>query len=295
MQEWIGLLSWQWWVVIAGLCSGLAQVVGKRQVSYMSAFQSGVLRDSTILIIVGAMILMQNQLHFGIWSLSFLLIGILESVMIAAYYSASRDELASTVIFSYPLSSVLIVGLSGALFGEWQYFDVRTTVGLINTVSLAMVVGLMLLYQDGNLKKTRWSTKIILSSLMVVVSNIAIKWAVTNLGLMPTDYFLYEYIGLVGGGLMYVYWRGQSMRVGGKSLVLGAVQGLLFAISIILFAEILRSYPLSLASLIRRVVIVMVTVIAAFGWYKEGRALSLRQVVCLVGGVVVLGVVMLAN
>lgn len=295
MQQWIVSVGWEIAVVVAGILSGVAQSIGKRQVERMSSFQSGILRDGTILFVMVVLVLMFGGGEWNSYSWVWILMGLLESVMMAAYYSASRTELASTVIFSYPLSSVLIVLFSGIMFGEWQYFDFRTIEGIFNIVSLFLIIWLMLTYQGSRLQKTRWSTKIFLSSLMVVVSNLMAKWAVSTLGLMPAGYMVYEYLGLVVGGLAYVLLRRQGVVVGVINTLWGVVQGLLFSLSILIFAEVLKIYPLSLASLVRRVTIVLVTVAVSMLWYKEGKGMKRGQWLRLLGAVFVLLVMMWVN
>lgn len=295
MQNWINIIGWQGAVLISGVLSGVAQSIGKRQVGQMSAFQSGVLRDGTILAIMFGLTWWQGGGFFGVYSLVWIGIGLLESVMQAAYYSASREELSATVIFSYPLSSVLIVGLSGAMFGEWQYFDPRTVMGLSNIGALLLIIWMMLGYQHHRLGKTRWSTKIFLSSMMVVVSNLAAKWAVSTLGLAPSGYLVYEYVGLLAGGLAYVTLRGQGMAVGLKNVGWGVGQGILFALSVLLFVEVLRSNPLSLASLLRRVTIVGVTVLVGLIYYREGKGMKKEAVWRLGGAGAILLFMMWAN
>lgn len=295
MQQWIVSVGWEIAVVVAGILSGVAQSIGKRQVERMSSFQSGIIRDGTILFVMVVLVLMFGGGEWNSYSWVWILMGLLESVMMAAYYSASRTELASTVIFSYPLSSVLIVLFSGIMFGEWQYFDFRTIEGIFNIVSLFLIIWLMLTYQGSRLQKTRWSTKIFLSSLMVVVSNLMAKWAVSTLGLMPAGYMVYEYLGLVVGGLAYVLLRRQGVMVGVINTLWGVVQGLLFSLSILIFAEVLKIYPLSLASLVRRVTIVLVTVAVSMLWYKEGKGMKRGQWLRLLGAMFVLLVMMWVN
>ncbi len=295
MQQWIVSVGWEIAVFVAGILSGVAQSIGKRQVERMSSFQSGILRDGTILLVMVVLVLMFGGGEWNSYSWVWIFMGLLESVMMAAYYSASRTELASTVIFSYPLSSLLIVLFSGIMFGEWQYFDFRTIEGIFNIVSLFLIIWLMLTYQGRRLQKTRWSTKIFLSSLMVVVSNLMAKWAVSTLGLMPAGYMVYEYLGLVVGGLVYVLLRRQGVVVGVINTLWGVVQGLLFSLSILIFAEVLKIYPLSLASLVRRVTIVLVAVAVSMLWYKEGKGMKRGQWLRLLGAMFVLLVMMWVN
>lgn len=273
MMNW----GWQGMAILSGVLSAVAQVIGKRQVAKMSAFQSGVLRDATVLAVMMGIVLTYGGMEWSKYSWVWMGVGLLESVMMAAYYSASRTELASTVIFSYPLSSVLIVGLAGGLFGEWQYFDPRTGVGMVNVVSLVAIIILMLIYQGGNLAKTKWSTKIVLSSLMVVASNVVIKWAVATLGVTPAGYMVWEYLGLVIGGVAYVGVRRQGMRVGASGVAWGALQGLLFAVSALMIAQVLRENPLSLASMMRRLATVTLTIATGLLWFKEGKKMNRRQ------------------
>lgn len=156
---------WQIQVVITGIISALAQGIGKRQVARMSAFQSGLIRDMATWGMVWGFYLVQGDVRLEWPSVVFVALGVAESVAMAAYYSAQREQMAATAVFSYPFSQLLIILLAGIFFREWQYFDLRTGLGLINTVAVVGLVGLMGIFQPGDkraTKKSIWSIKLIL-------------------------------------------------------------------------------------------------------------------------------------
>ena len=291
------MITWQVAVIATGILSGVAQSIGKRQVSRMSAFQSGVLRDGTILLVVAVVSAVQHLFGFAPLYLLFVGVGILESVMQAAYYSASREEMAGTVVFSYPLSSLLIVLSSGFLFSEWGYFDPRSGRGLLNIAALCLTLFLVFFYQkrDDTLTHTKrfhWSVKLLASALMVVVANLAVKWAVAVAGVKPASYMFWEYLGLLFGGLVFVYARGQDLRVGRRQVVWGIVQGTLFAASVFWYATLRVTVPLSLSSIVRRVAIVTVTTLAGLFVFGEHKRITSGQWVSLALGFGVLAMLL---
>lgn len=288
-------MSWQIWVLLSGVLSGIAQGIGKRQVGRMSSFQSGVLRDASTLAVVLLVYLWQGVFSWSGINILFVLVGLVEAIMMAAYYSAAREEMAGTVIFSYPMSSILIVVGSGVLFGEWKYFDLTSMRGWLNILVLILMIVLIVSYQGKKVKNSRWSTKLTLSALMVVVANLVQKWAVAVVGLRPASYMIYEYLGLVLGGVVFVFGRGQDLKVGKKQVWWGAMQGVLFAISALMYVEMLRQYPLSISSMIRRVAIVTVTAGSGLSFFGEGKRLRSRQIWSLVAGVAILMIVLGVN
>lgn len=290
-------MPWQVVTILTGLISGSAQVVGKRQVHRMSAFQSGLLRDFASFVVVSLLILWGGSLWLD-WRVALIVIlGLLEAVGMAAYFAATREHMSATVVFSYPLSQVLIVLSAGAFFSEWRYFDPRHFQGAVNISALVLTLLLLTGYQGGRVKggKLRWSWLLVMSASVVAVSNIVVKWAVSVADISPVDYLFYEYVGLLLGGSIFLYGRGKHTRLGKHDLALGIVQGVLAVTGAIVYMSVLRFYPLSLASILRRVTIVMVTMLSGFFVFGERKGLTRGQWVRIGLGIVVFGLVMAVN
>jgi len=289
-------MNWQVAVILTGIISAVAQGIGKRQVARMSAFQSGLIRDGATWGLVIGLYLIQGEVQLGWPSLVFVILGLFESVAMAAYYSAQREQMAATAVFSYPFSQLLIILCSSVMFAEWQYFNLLTTRGIINTLSVVGLVVLMSLFQKKDkLKGSGWSMKLMLSSLVIVGSNLLAKWGVGTMGYSPTEYMFFEYFGIVLGGIVFVYGRGLSLRLEKLDWIWGTVQGLLFGVGALWYIGIIAQHPLSVASVIRRVVVVIGTVILGLWGYGERQSLSRRQKWLLVAGVVLFGLVMAVN
>ncbi len=295
---------WQIAVALTGIISGLSQTIGKRQTRHMSAFQSGVIRDVTTLAMVAVVYIWQGNFRFE-WPMAlFLVMGVMESVSIAAYFAAQREHMAATAVFSYPFSQLLIVLMAGFFFGEWHYFDIRNWQGMINTWALITTLVLMAWYgapksgekivkQVG--KGRRWLWMLVGSAMVISLSNIQSKWAVASLHYSPTVAMLWEFAGLVVGGLGYVMWSKQGLPKGVKNWGWGVLQGLLFGWGAWWYVGLLTTAPLGVASILRRVVIVLVTITAALWGFGEWKKLSWRQGVTLGLGLLVFGVVMAVN
>lgn len=293
-------MNWQIAVILTGFLSGLSQIVGKRQVGNMGAFQSGILRDSaTFALVLGILIWQKglpNQIPWQAWAIFG--VGILESVSMAAYFSAQRAEMAATAVFSYPFSQLLIILMSGFAFSEWKYFDVTTTLGVVNILALILTFALMIIYQGGKEKITgriRWSNVLVLSAIVVAISNIESKWAVSQLHFSPALSMIYEYLGLLVGGIVYVVVKKQGMRVGWRSVGWGMIQGLLFGVSALWYVAILADHPLGISSMMRRVTIVLMTVVVGLWGWGEHKRLTWRQLLTLALGIIVFGLVMAVN
>lgn len=291
-------LMWQIGVIATGVLSALSQVVGKRQVDRMSAFQSGLLRDATVLFLAIAVCIYLGEMRIG-WEAGIMfLMGVTESVAIAAYFSAQREHMAATAIFSYPFSQLLIVLLSAIFFAEWKYFDVRTTAGIFNILALIISLGLMMIYQQREGKATqkfRWSWMLLFSAVVVSISSLESKWAMSIVGYSPSLSMLYEFCGLVFGGIVYVWMRKQGMKLGLKNIGWGVLQGLLFGVATIWYLALLKDTPLGIASLVRRVTIVILTASAGLWGYGEAQKLSKSQWVTIGLGMVVFAIVMMVN
>lgn len=293
-------MSWQAGVIATGVISALAQMVGKRQVMRMGAFQSGVIRDLTTLVLVGGVVLARGMVPQSIpWQAGVIfLVGVMESVSMAAYYAAQREEMAATAVFAYPLSQLLIVLLSSIFFAEWKYFDLHTSQGMINTLAVGLTLGLMLMYREGKNKikgRFRWSWVLIFSAVIVAFANIQSKWAVSQLHYPPATAMVYEFAGILLGGTVYVRAKKQSLRVGWGNMGWGVLQGLLFGGSALWYLTLLTNHPLAIASVMRRVTIVLMTAGAGLWGWGEHRRLSFRQIAALVAGLAVFGLVMGVN
>jgi len=261
----------------------------------MSAFQSGLLRDLTILSVIATVYLSQGIFAWSPINLFFVIVGVLESIMMAAYYSASRDEMTATTMLSYPFSSILIIISSGFLFGEWQYFDPSTLQGLGNILMTLVTLFLVTSFQSGKVKLSAWNSKLILSALMVVIANLVQKWAVAVIGLKPASYMIYEYLGLVLGGFIFVYGRHLTLKLKKADYLWGLLQGCLFSVSIIWYAELLRTYPLSVSSIIRRIAIVLGTTLAGLYIFREHKNMNRQKYLQIFLGFIVLLVTLLLN
>jgi len=293
--NYIAQVPWQLAVIATGILSAIAQSIGKRQVTYMSAFQSGLLRDLTIFSIIAIIFVSQGTFSWSPLNFFFVAIGILESIMMAAYYSASRQEMAATSVFSYPFSSILIIITSGFLFGEWKYFDFTTTQGIANIATTILTLILISNFQNGKIKLSSWNIKLILSATMVAGANIVQKWAIATIGLRPAGYMIYEYAGLIIGGIIFVYGRKLNLKLTKKDFVWGIFQGILFAISILWYGEILRTYPLSLSSIIRRIAIVLGTTFAGLIIFGEHKSMSKSRYIQMFIDIIILVTTLFIN
>jgi uncharacterized membrane protein len=293
-------MSWQIAVVLTGVLSGLGQVMGKRLVMNLGAFQGGVIRDVTTLTLILGVLLAEGGIPttFAWPMLLIFVFGLLESVSMALYFSAIRSQMAATAVFSYPLSQLLIILFSSIFFAEWRYFDITTLQGVFNVVALVLTLILLVLYQGGigKLKgKIKWSNALAFSAVIVALTNIESKWAVTTLQYSPAQSMFYEYIGMIVGGLAYVLYNRQSLLVGWRNLGVGVLQGLLFGVSAIWYVTLLVDNPVGIASLLRRVMIVLVALLAGLWGYGERKALTKHQMMSLGLGLIVFALVMGVN
>lgn len=289
-------MIWQLAVIATGFLSGLAQVVGKRQVGEMSAFQSGLMRDLMTWVIVIWIFVKEGNFSFG-WPAAVIVgVGVLESISIAAYFSALRSGMAATAVFSYPLSQLLIVLFAAMLFGEWTYFDLQTTRGMVNIFALVLTSILMIVYGGkGKIQKFKWSTALFVSAVITALGNIQSKWAVSTLGYSAATAMFWEYLGIVLGGAVFVYGRGQNLKLGWKSWGWGIVQGILFGVSALWYITLLKTSPLGISSLMRRVTIVLVTLLVAFLGYREDKKMNAKQGFSLILAIVIFVLVMSVN
>lgn len=293
-------MNWQIAVIATGILSGLAQVTGKKLVMNLGAFQGGVIRDVTTLIFVMVVLIITGGIPtvFDWRVIAIFGFGIIESVSLALYFSAIRTQMAATAVFSYPLSQLLIILFAGLFFSEWRYFDIRHLQGLVNAIALVLTMVLMVLYQGkGEQIKGRfkWSNALAFSAIIVAFTNIESKWAVTTLAYSPAQAMLYEYLGMLTGGLVYVAYQGQTLRVGWRNAGWGALQGLLFGVSSLWYVGLLRESPIGISSLLRRVTIVLISLTVALWGYREGKKMQREQVISLALGLFIFGLVMWVN
>ena len=287
-------MSWQIAVILTGVLSALSQAIGKRQVARMSAFQSGLMRDLTTWGLVMTLYLTRGVVRLEWPALVFFGLGLLEAVAMAAYYSAQREQMAATAVFSYPFSQLLIILTAGIFFQEWQYFDVRNLQGLMNTGAIVGLVVLMTQFQNKE-KGRQWSVKLMLSSLVIVGSNLIAKWGVGGLRYSPVEFMFFEYLGIVLAGIYFVYGRGLDLKLSKRDWGWGIVQGLMLGGGALWYVGLLANHPLSIASVIRRVVIVLMTVLFGLWGFGERQSLSARQKWMLYLGLIMFGVVMGVN
>lgn len=73
------------------------------------------------------------------------------------------------------------------------------------------------------------------------------------------------------------------------------LQGIVAVFGPIIYLHILSTEPLSLASIIRRIVAIVVTVVSGLWWYREGESMGLRGYASLVIGIVAFVLIMVVN
>lgn len=288
-------MSWQLWVVLSGILTGLGQSIGKSQIHKITALQMGVLRDVTGLVIA----LLFFYLLGSEWAGTAMWIGMANGAMIAVgvalYFIAVRTSFSGSSIFGYLISQVMIVVFSALVFGEWVYFDPNNTQGIGNIVVLLLTLVSMWLYSGGQSKLGgKWTGIIVLSALINVVGNMVAKHVVSG----PTDvwaYFLAEQIGLSVMGVIILLVRGQNMRVGWLNAKVGVIQGIVAVFGPIIYLHVLSSEPLSLASIVRRIVAIAVTAISGLWWYREGKRMGIRGYLSLAIGILAFVLVMAVN
>jgi len=134
-----------------------------------------------------------------------------------------------------------------------------------------------------------------LSSLVIVGSNLLAKWGVGSAGYSSVEYMFWEYLGVVVGGIIFVYGRGLSLKLPKSDWGWGMVQGLLFAVSALWYVGLLAEHPLSIASVIRRVVTVLMTSALGLWGFGERRALTQRQKWLIGVGLAIFIMVVLVN
>ena len=287
-------MSWQIWVLLSGVITGLAQSVGKNQIHKISALQMGVLRDVTGF---GIAILVWLALGTGFdgWmSLAAMANGAMVAVGVALYFIATRANFSGTAVFGYLLSQVMIVGSSAVLFSEWVYFDPSTTLGMGNLMALLLTLVAMSVYVKSLKLGGKWIKLLILSAMINVVGNLVAKYFVTG-EMNVWNYFFFEQAGLMSGGVMIIILKRQGMRVGWGNARIGVWQGVLSIIGPIIYLNMLVSAPLSIASLIRRIAAILVSVVSGLLWYRERETMGRRAWISLVLGILAFGTVLGVN
>lgn len=288
-------MSWQLWVVLSGILTGVGQSIGKSQIHKISALQMGVLRDMTGWVVAVVLFVIVG----GTWGGNAMWVGMLNGAMVAVgvalYFIAVRSSFSGSSIFGYLISQVLIVISSAFIFGEWIYFDPSSIQGLGNIVVLGLTLLAMVMYSGGGAKLGgRWAWIIVISALINVAGNLIAKQIVSG-STEVWSYFLAEQTGLALMGVVILILRGQNMRVGWENARIGVLQGIVAVFGPIIYLHILSTEPLSLASIIRRIVAIVVTVVSGLWWYREGKSMGLRGYASLAIGIVAFVLIMIVN
>lgn len=293
-MDWFSILPWQVWVLISGAVTGIAQSVGKSQIHKISALQMGVLRDVSGWVLA-VMIWAALGTGWEGWASGIAMInGAMVALGVAWYFIATRSNFAGSSIFGYLLSQVMIVASSAIIFSEWVYFDPTTGRGLGNIMALLLTMAAMLLYVKSLNLGRKWIGLLMASALINVAGNLIAKYYVA--GTMNVwNYFFAEQTGLMIGGIMIIGWRRQDMKVGWKNARIGVWQGLLSIIGPAIYLNVLVSAPLSIASLIRRIAAILVTVVTGLWWYRERDGMGRRAWISLILAILAFGIVMIVN
>jgi len=274
--------------------TGLAQSVGKNQIHKISALQMGVLRDVSGWIVA---VVVWRALGTGWEGWSSVIAmgnGAIVALGTALYFIATRSNFTGSSVFGYLLSQVMIVVSSAIIFSEWVYFDPSTMLGIGNLSALVLTMAAMLLYVNSLKLGRKWIGLLVASALINVVGNLVAKYYVGG-AMNVWNYFFAEQTGLMICGIVILYLRGQSLQVGSKNWRIGMVQGILSIIGPAIYLNMLVSAPLSIASLIRRIAAILVTVVSGLWWYQEGGVLTARAWISLALAILAFGIVMGVN
>lgn len=288
------ILPWQVWVLISGVLTGLAQMVGKSQIHKITASQIGVLRDVTGWFLAVGVWLALGTGRFGWMSLIALFNGAMVAVGVALYFKAIRSSLSGSTIFGYLISQVMLVVGSAIIFSEWIYFDPRTMQGVGNILALVLTMAAMAVYVKSLHLGRKWATLLFISAVINVVGNMLAKYFVS--GKMDVwDYFFVEQTGLTLGGILILYQRKQGLSVGWENTKVGILQGIIALLGPIIYLNVLALYPLSLSSLVRRIAAIAVTSISGLLYYRERDGMGYRSYVSLIVAMLAFVIVMLVN
>lgn len=293
-MSWLSVLPWQVWVLISGAVTGLAQSVGKSQIHKISALQMGVLRDVSGWVVAVLIWAMLGTGWEGWSSVIAMGNGAIVALGTALYFIAVRSNFSGSSVFGYLLSQVMIVASSAIIFAEWVYFDPTTLRGIGNLSALLFTLIAMLLYVNSLNLGRKWIGLLLASALINVVGNLVAKYYVGG-SMNVWNYFFAEQTGLMLAGIMIIGWRGQDMRVGWSNARVGIWQGLLSIIGPAIYLNMLVSAPLSIASLIRRIAAILVTVVTGLWWYRERDGMGKRAWMSLVLAILAFGLVMIVN
>ena len=288
------ILPWQVWILISGVLTGLAQTLGKNQIHKISALQMGVLRDVTGWGLVLLVWWVMGTGWEGWQSLIAIGNGAMVAVGVALYFIATRTNFSGSSVFGYLVSQVMIVASSAIIFSEWVYFDPSTTLGIGNLVALALTIVAMLVYVRSLNLGRKWVGLLLLSALINVVGNLVAKHFVAG-QMNVWNYFFAEQTGLMVGGVVIMILRGQNMKVGWHNAKVGIWQGLFAILGPMIYLNVLVSAPLSIASLVRRIAAILITVLSGLLWYREREGMGARAWISLVIGLLAFGIVMAVN
>lgn len=287
-------IPWQIVVLFSGALSSVSLTIGKHLVGKYSAFQIGFWRDlgaitiAIILFIAGGYGSPSNAILIVIY-------GFFVTFTVGAYLSANRDDFSGSTVFAYSMSTVFIVISSGFVFSEWVYFDPRGLQGLVNIAALVLTLVAFSIYSQGRKgQKIWWSSKILLSVFGNVAGNVFVKYMV-NGGVAPAQFLLYQYVGMVAGGTVYVISRRKKVFLGLKDSALGLLQGLFMACGVLIYLFVLQSNPLSLANLVRRIATVLLTTSSGLFLFKESKSMDRRMRRSLFLGLIVFTLVLVVN
>lgn len=287
-------MSWQIWVLISGVLTGLGQMIGKSQIHKISASQMGIIRDAVGLVVAVAIWIYMGSVNGG-WPM---LVGVANGAMVAVgvalYFVAVRSSFSGASVFGYLISQILIVASSAFIFGEWVYFDPATIQGIGNIVVLILTILSMLLFTQSIKIGKKWFGLLVLSALINVGGNLVAKSIVSG----PTNvwaYFLSEQLGLTLAGVIILLLGKQNLKIGWANARIGALQGIVAILGPIIYLNILSVEPLSLASLVRRIASILVTSVSGLWWYQEGKYLGKRGWMGMVLGLMAFAIVMYVN
>lgn len=288
------IVPWQVWILVSGALTGLAQIIGKRQIHKISALQLGVIRDVSGLLLVLPIALVLGKWWQGWFSLVALINGAILAVGVALYYKAVRASLSGSTVFGYLVSQVMIVASSAMVFAEWVYFNPLTGRGIGNLLALLLTIAAMLSYVKSLKLGGKWIWLLVGSAAINAGGSLLAKYLLAG-EVDVWSFFLAQQVGVTGAGVIILWVRKQGLRVGWKSVGVGAIQGWLAVMGLVIYLFALVLYPLSLASLVRRIAIIGVTSGSGLLFYKESKAMGKRAYVSLVMAVLAFILVMLVN
>lgn len=288
-------LSWQVVVLFSGFLSALGQTIGKRQVDRFGAFQVGFWRDVATLSIASVILAGMGITHLKYFWILFVY-GLALSFSLAAYTAATRDDFSGSTVFSYSISQIMIILFSSVLFAEWVYFNPMSWYGRWNLLAVVLMIVSFVLYRGKAKVLRKWDKLIFVAIFMNVVGNLFAKYLLGTLGMSVYEMLVYQNIGMLVGGMYFVRRRGQTLKLGTSNILLGLVQGVFITSGVIMYLTILSGpAPLSLVSMTRRIATVLLTTSSGLFLYKESKKLDKRMGWAMVLGLVVFGLVLVAN